>query len=158
MGEIVLARIDDRLIHGQVMTAWLNYTSANRITIIDEEVAKDSFMKTVLEMAIPPGIKLDICDIEGAVNLLTSKLRDKDRVIILVKRPETIYELIEKGVDIGSLNIGGMGAKPGRKKFYKNISASSEEKETMKRILDKGVKVAIQIIPDNKEILVDKLL
>lgn len=46
---IVLVRIDDRLIHGQVMTSWLNYTSANKIMIIDDEVANDAFMKSVLK-------------------------------------------------------------------------------------------------------------
>ncbi|MBE6083621.1 MAG: PTS sugar transporter subunit IIB, partial [Tissierellaceae bacterium] len=56
MANIVLTRIDDRLIHGQVMTAWVKQTKATRIIIIDDVVAKDDFMKKVLTMAAPPGI------------------------------------------------------------------------------------------------------
>ncbi len=55
---IVLVRIDDRLIHGQVMTSWLNYTSANKIMIIDDEVANDAFMKSVLKTCVPANVKL----------------------------------------------------------------------------------------------------
>lgn len=121
MGQIVLTRIDDRLVHGQVMTAWLNYTSGNRIVIVDDAVANDPFMKSVLEMVIPPGIKLDICGIESGADTLINQLKEKDKAIVLVKGPEVVFELLEKGVSITRLNVGGMGAKPGRKKFYKNI-------------------------------------
>ncbi|MEW6696301.1 MAG: PTS system mannose/fructose/N-acetylgalactosamine-transporter subunit IIB [Bacillota bacterium] len=158
MGEIVLTRIDDRLIHGQVMTSWLNYTSANRITIIDELTAKDPFMRNILEMVIPPGIKLDICDIDTGADTLINQLKEKDKVIVLAKGPEAILELLEKGVNIKNLNVGGMGAKPGRKKFYKNISASEEEKEIFRKILAKGVEISVQIIAEDSKTNVEKFL
>lgn len=158
MGQIVLTRIDDRLVHGQVMTAWLNYTSGNRIVIVDDAVANDPFMKSVLEMVIPPGIKLDICGIESGADTLINQLKEKDKAIVLVKGPEVVFELLEKGVSITRLNVGGMGAKPGRKKFYKNISVSDEEKDIFRKIAGKGVRVSVQIIPDEKEIEVEKLL
>lgn len=61
---IVLVRIDDRLIHGQVMTSWLNYTSANKIMIIDDEVANDAFMKSVLKTCVPANVKLATFTVE----------------------------------------------------------------------------------------------
>ena len=63
---IVLVRIDDRLIHGQVMTSWLNYTSANKIMIIDDEVANDAFMKSVLKTCVPANVKLATFTVEKA--------------------------------------------------------------------------------------------
>lgn len=158
MSKIVLTRIDDRLIHGQVMTAWLNYTGANRIIIVDDLVAKDEFIISILKMAVPAGIKVNIYDIATAATKLQEENDSNDKIIILVKTPQTIYALLEKGVEIESINIGGMGAMPGRKKFYRNISASEEEKELFKKIIEKGVDVGIRIIPDNNEVKVDRIL
>ena len=150
--SILLTRIDDRLIHGQVMTAWVKNTSANRIIIVDDEVAKDSFMQEVLKMSAPSGIKVDIFNTKDAIEALKSTNSVKERLIIIVKVPQTIYTLIENGIEIKELNVGGMGAKPGRKPLYKNISASQEERECFQKIIDKNVNVFIQIIPDNKSI------
>lgn len=155
---IVLTRIDDRLIHGQVMTAWVKFTQANRIMIIDEGVAKDPFMVKVLKMAAPPGIKVDIYDVEQAVEVLKENDSTNERIIILVKHPVVIETLLEKGIEIKKLNVGGMGAAPGRKTLYKNISISKEEREIFQRILDKGTNIFIQIVPDEKEVDIKKLL
>ncbi|KUK08932.1 MAG: Protein-N(Pi)-phosphohistidine--sugar phosphotransferase [Caldanaerobacter subterraneus] len=155
---IVLTRIDDRLIHGQVMTAWVKFTQANRIMIIDEGVAKDPFMVKVLKMAAPPGIKVDIYDVEQAVEVLKENDSTNEKIIILVKHPVVIETLLEKGIEIKKLNVGGMGAAPGRKALYKNISISKEEREIFQRILDKGTDIFIQIVPDEKEVDIKKFI
>lgn len=158
MLNIVLTRIDDRLIHGQVMTSWVQFTGANRIVIVDEGVSKDKFIKSVISMSVPSGIKLDICDIESGSELLKGEPNEKEKVIVLCKHPDTIYALLEKGVTLKELNVGGMGANVGRGKLYKNISASSEEIETFKKIMNKDVKVTIRIIPDDSTIQMNKLV
>lgn len=158
MSEIVLTRIDDRLIHGQVMTAWVRYAGGNRIVIVDDIVAQDVFLRSVLEMAVPSGIKLNIYNIEDAAKALNNEQDSTDKIIILVKTPNTVYELVERGVDIKDLNVGGMGARAGRKKFYKNISVSEEEKESFRKLIEKGTNISIRIIPDNKKVSVEKFL
>lgn len=158
MLNIVLTRIDDRLIHGQVMTAWVKSTLGNRIIIVDDSVASDSFMQKILKMAAPPGIKVEVYGVDDAAKVLTAEPSNNERVIILVKYPKTIESLIEKGVEIKELNVGGMAAGAGRKKFYRNISASDEEKEIFKKLLGKGVDIKIQIVPDDKSIELSKLL
>ena len=158
MKEIVLARIDDRLIHGQVMTSWLNYTSANKIIVVDDLVVQDAFMTTIMKTCLPANIAFEIFGVEDGSEKLKNGLTDKDRVILLVKYPKTILEMMEKGVQFEKLNIGGMGAGGARKKFYKNISASDEEKEILKSIIGKGCKVEIQIIAEDKAIDVAKLV
>ncbi|RKL61560.1 PTS mannose/fructose/sorbose transporter subunit IIB [Thermoanaerobacteraceae bacterium SP2] len=158
MLNIVLTRIDDRLIHGQVMTAWVKYTQANRIVIVDDGVAQDPFMEKVIKMAAPPGIKVEVYDVKKALEVLKEEEQHSDKTIILVKHPKTVYFLIEGGVEIRELNVGGMGAGPGRKPLYKNISASSEEREIFKKIIDLGVYIFLQIIPDDKEVDLKKYL
>jgi len=157
MGEIVLARIDDRLIHGQVMTAWLQYSGGNHIVIVDEETAEDDFLKSVISMAVPIGIKLNVFnDVDGAEFL--KKMSDDDKVIILAKVPETFLKLIEAGVVLKKVIIGGMGANQDRSKFYKNISATENERETLKKIISSGTNVKIHIIPEQKSIDIVQLL
>lgn len=158
MSNIVLTRIDDRLIHGQVMTAWVKHTNATRIVIIDNFVAKDEFMKKVLTMAAPPGIVVEVFDLNQAIKNL-SNLDDKvkEKIIILVKTPEILEQLIDGGIAIDEIVVGGMGAKPGRKRLYKNISISEDEKETFIRLIKKGVKVIIRIVPDERPVPIKKV-
>lgn len=157
MGTIVLARIDDRLIHGQVMTSWLNYTSANRIIIVDDQTANDTFMSMIVTSVAPANIKTEVFDVAGGVEAV-KQLSDNDKVIILVKTPAVYVEMMRQGIQLEKVNIGGMGAKAGRTKFYKNISASEEEKACLKELVNNGATVTIQIIAEDKAIDVAKLL
>lgn len=152
MGNIVLTRIDDRLIHGQVMTSWLNYTGANKIMVIDNPTAADPFLKTVLKNAVPGNVKLGLFDEAKAADRLKNGFKPEDKVIILVKYPKTILNLIEMGCTFETLNVGGMGASEGRNKLYKNISATEDEKGYLKKIIEAGTKVEIQIIAENEKI------
>ncbi|SES95299.1 PTS system sorbose subfamily IIB component [Enterococcus malodoratus] len=85
-------------------------------------------------------------------------MTEADKVIILAKSPEVYVALTNQGISLEKINIGGMGAKEGRTKFYKNISASSAEKESLKKLVDAGAAVTIQIIAEDKAIDVAKLL
>lgn len=158
MGNIVLTRIDDRLIHGQVMTSWLNYTGATKIMVIDDQTAADPFLKTVLKNAVPGNVGLGLFTVEKAIARLTKGFKAEDKVIILVKYPKTILDIIEGGCPFLELNIGGMGAKEGRTKLYKNISASPEEKGYLQKIVDSGCKTTIQIIAEDSKVDVAQFL
>lgn len=158
MSEIVLTRIDDRLIHGQVMTAWVKKTRANQILIIDDEVAKDEFMREVLKMSAPNGIDIVVKGLMDAVEFLNQQGDKSNRLIILVKGPAVIEQLLENGIMIDKLIVGGMGAKAERRVLYKNISASEEERAIFKRMIDRKIPVVIHIIPDQKETDLSKYL
>ncbi|MDR5585970.1 MULTISPECIES: PTS sugar transporter subunit IIB [Clostridium] len=156
MLNIVLTRIDDRLIHGQVATAWSKITKATKIIVVDDAVAQDPFMEMVLKSAAPSSIKVEIYGVNDAINAL-NKDDDGERVIVLIKTPMPVLSLVKAGVAIKELNLGGMGAKQGRKQFYKNISVSDEEKEAFKELKELGVNVFVQIVPDAKQIQLDKI-
>lgn len=157
MLNIVLTRIDDRLIHGQVVTAWAKITKANRIIVVDDEVAMDEFMVKILKMAAPRSFKIGIHTIADASEILKGE-DTGERVIVLVKTPKTIEALIENNVEIKELNLGGMGAIQGRKQFYRNISISDDERESFKSLERQGIHVYVQIVPDASAIDIGKLL
>lgn len=154
---IVLVRIDDRLIHGQVMTSWLNYTSANKIMIIDDEVANDPFMKSVLKTCVPANVKLATFTVEKAAVRLKKGFAG-DQCIILLKYPKTLRCLKEKGIIFDHINIGGMGAGGDRKQFYRNISMSEEEIDILRELADAGSAFNIRIIAEDGEIDISKML
>ena len=122
---IVLARIDDRLIHGQVMTSWLNYTGAGKIVVIDDATAKDSFLSMIIKTLVPANIKTEVTTLEKSVEVVAA-LPKNEKVILLSKTPEAYVNLVKNGIALEKINIGGMGARPGRKTLYRNISASEE--------------------------------
>lgn len=157
MKNIVFVRIDDRLIHGQVMTAWLKYANGNEVVIVDNDLEKDDFMKIMMQSLIPSHIKLNVLGVENAIKYLSEE-SGKERIFILCKTPGVLHELVENGVAIKQINLGGMGMKAGRKTLYKNISASEEENDVFRTLVKSGVKVSVQVVPTDKETDVSKFL
>lgn len=154
---IVLARIDDRLIHGQVMTSWLNYTGAGKIVVIDDATAKDSFLSMIIKTLVPANIKTEVTTLEKSVEVVAA-LPKNEKVILLSKTPEAYVNLVKNGIALEKINIGGMGARPGRKTLYRNISASEEEMNQLKGLTDLGLAVEIQMVAEDTAINVKKYL
>lgn len=155
--EIVFTRIDDRLIHGQVVTGWLKHSRANRIIIVDDIVANDEFMLGILEMSAPPGVEVNAYTVEKAVEILSDE-NSTDRVLILAKTPNVILDLVNAGVAISYLNVGGMGSNEKRQKIYRNIQASKDEIEAMKELENKGVEVEFRVVVDHKPVSFSEVL
>ena len=146
--SIVLARIDDRLIHGQVMTSWLNYTGANKIIVIDDVTAKDSFLTMIIKTLVPANIVTQVTTVADSPAVIKG-LQDHDKAIILAKTPEAYVRLAQNGVTLTRVNLGGMGIKPGRKTIYKNISASEAEIDQLKQLIQRGIQVEIQMVAED---------
>ncbi|WP_125710719.1 PTS system mannose/fructose/N-acetylgalactosamine-transporter subunit IIB [Companilactobacillus zhongbaensis] len=156
MENLVLTRIDDRLIHGQVMTAWIKTKNADQVVIVDDGVAQDDFMINVLENAVPDNIGIGIFSKEDAVEFFSEPLEAP--TIILAKTPQTLEYMIDHGINISEIDLGGMGAKDGRDRLYHTISTSPEENESFKNIISKGTNVFIQIMPQNDQVNLENLL
>lgn len=156
LNNLFLVRVDDRLIHGQVMTAWMKtYNQTEQIIIVDDQVANDEFMLTVLKNAAPKGIRTRAITEEKAIQVLQKGLKHPS--IILVKSICTLRSIIDAGIDIDAINIGGMGMKEGRTPLYKNVSASEEERACIRDFKARGIDVAIQITPAQQRIELNKV-
>ena len=156
MQNLVLTRIDDRLIHGQVMTAWIKNKGATQVVIVDDGTANDEYMVEVLEMAIPEEIAIGIFTKEEGVQFFSQELDEP--TILLVKGPEVLNYLVDNGIGIDEVDVGGMGTRPNRSVLYKNISTSVEENEQFKALLAKNVNVFIQVMPQDKPSNINKFL
>jgi Phosphotransferase system, mannose/fructose/N-acetylgalactosamine-specific component IIB len=158
MRNIVLARIDDRLIHGQIVTSWVKTTSADKILIADDALMKDDFTQRLLKAAAPPDIEVIILGIDDAVSYLKEDDSKNDRLILLTKVPEVMETIISGGIPITKIILGGMGMKAGRQRFNKNISATPEEVACMKRLVEQNIDIQYQLVPRELPSNVKKLL
>ena len=156
MEHLLLARVDDRLIHGQVMTAWMKLLPAKEILIAEEKAAKDPSMTQVLTMAAPGGVKVKVYSVEQAAQALKEGLKAPS--IMLAKTPLTYKKIMDLGAEIPEINIGGMGISGERKTLYKNIAADPQERDAIKEFINKGIQVKIQVIPADKVVDVSGLL
>lgn len=151
--SVKMIRIDDRLIHGQIVAAWAKSLSIKRIWIVDDHVAKDVFITNVMKMVSPPDAELVITGTDQVETLIQEYDSTDKNTLILVKYPKAARLLYDAGVGLRELNVGGMGANADRRKLFKNISASEEEKAELKEIRDLGVKVYFQVTPNEKQTL-----
>lgn len=155
MKNIVWTRIDDRLIHGQVMTQWIQHASANEVVIVDDGVAKDAFIQMIMKSSVPSKINLEIFNVADAINYLKGE-DDGKNILILVKTPGVLVALADAGIALSSINVGGIGAKAGRKTLYKNISTSDAENQDLRNLIDKGIKVFFRVVVTDSEEPVEK--
>ncbi|HWS43523.1 MAG TPA: PTS sugar transporter subunit IIB [Pseudoflavonifractor sp.] len=145
--KIVMSRVDERLVHGQVIASWTKIHAVKSILVIDDQLAKDSFMSTVLTMAAPAGVKVELIDVEQAAERIAKEgVGAGVNTMLLFKTPKYALELIEKGIELKELNIGNMGAGPGRKAVSRNVYASPAEVEMFRTMLAKGVDVYLQMV------------
>lgn len=152
MANVSMVRIDERMIHGQVVAQWIRCIHCEKILLVDNGVYKDDFLKKVVQMACPSDIELEVMSNDLAAEFLQSDASNQKALMVLVRHPDTIEALVDKGVEITKLNLGGMGMKPGRKKVYHNIAISPAEAETFRRLAAKGVETTIQMTPSEKVI------
>ena len=156
--NIVLARIDDRLIHGQVATNWSKYTKCQRIIVCNDDVTKDSIKRTLLEQVSPPGIKSSVVGIDEAVRAYNNSKYQDDKVLYLFTNPTDVVRIIEGGVAIKSVNIGGMSFKEGKKQITSTVSVNDTDIKAFRKLNEKHIELEIRrISSDSKVDLMSKL-
>ncbi|SUY45628.1 PTS system mannose/fructose/sorbose family transporter subunit IIB [Clostridium putrefaciens] len=156
--NIVLTRIDDRLIHGQVATVWAKETKCNRIIVVSDEVANDNLRKTLLVQVAPPGVKANVITIDKMIDIYKNPKYDSFKALLLFTNPTDVLRVIEGGVNIKSVNVGGMSFKEGKKQITSAISLDEKDIESFKDINKKGVELEIRkVTSDSKVDLMTKL-
>lgn len=145
--KIVLVRVDDRMIHGQVAVGWTRLVGGTHIIVVDDEVAKDNTQKMLLKMATPVGVKSSVLSVQEAAALLNSGKLGNDRVIIIVRGPGTLLGLIASGVPIPKVNIGNVRMSEGRERLTKEVAANSEEIMAWRQLDAQGVELEALWLP-----------
>ncbi|MDI6554034.1 PTS sugar transporter subunit IIB [Leuconostoc falkenbergense] len=149
--SVILARIDQRLIHGIVVTQWAAYTKAKRLMVVDDEVSQDETMKAGMKLSKPAGTSMSIINTETAINNFKMGKYDNHTVFLLVKEPKTLVKLIENGVKISKVNLGIIFNQSGKKQFTKMVAMDEQEQADVKKIQSLDVPVTFHYVPNEDE-------
>lgn len=158
MKNIIFSRVDDRLIHGQVVTEIVPAHNINHIIIVDDITANDSMQGRILKALAPSGVQVSVHSNESAADNLKKDFNPRERVLVLAKTPTAFQYLYENGIDLKEVNIGGMGTRDDRSILIKNVGANELERKAIKMLIDNGVDVYYQLVPEQKRYALNKIL
>ena len=147
--DFVLARIDTRLLHGQVATNWTKATHPNRIIVVSDSVSKDELRKKLIEQAAPPGVRAHVIPLDKLVQVYNDPRFGDTKALLLFETPQDALAVIEKGVEIPELNIGSMAHSVGKVQINNVLSLDQEDVEVYKKLRDLGVKFDVRKVSND---------
>ena len=147
--DFVLARIDTRLLHGQVATNWTKATHPNRIIVVSDSVSKDELRKKLIEQAAPPGVRAHVIPLDKLVQVYNDPRFGDTKALLLFETPQDALTVIEKGVEIPKLNIGSMAHSVGKVQINNVLSLDQEDVEVYKKLRDLGVKFDVRKVSND---------
>ncbi|WEV41179.1 PTS sugar transporter subunit IIB [Lactobacillus sp. ESL0684] len=149
---VVAARVDERMIHGQVATVWTNTVGADRLMVANDKVVHDDLQISALKMARPAGKKLAISSIEKAIiNLQPGAKYTNDKVFVITRNIADMAALIDGGAPITNFNVGNISEKEGSKAIKKSVNLTPDDVATINRLLDQGIKITAQMVPNESD-------
>ena len=159
-GEIkfVLARIDSRLLHGQVATAWTKATNPSRIIVVSDAVAKDELRRKLIEQAAPPGVKANVIPISKMIEISKDPRFGDTKALLLFENPQDVLRVVEAGVKIKEVNVGSLAHSTGKVVVSKVLSMGHEEVAAFEKLKDLGVTFDVRKVPNDSKDNLDELL
>lgn len=154
---VILARIDDRLIHGQVVEGWVNFLKATCILVADDRVAADKVQRSIMEISVPPGLKVVIGTVEEISARLLAEGQDAERAILLFSNPADALRSLREGLTCPRVNLGGLHFMPGKRKLLDVLAVDDADLAALREIMDRGVKVEVQTVPNEKPQPLDRV-
>lgn len=148
---VVLARIDQRLIHGLIVNQWAQYLKIKRFMVIDDVISKNETIKNSMRLSKPAGTGMSIIDTQKTITNFLAGKYDSQRVFVLVKEPETIIKLVDAGISIPKINLGIIFNEDGRKPVTKFVALNDKEKNDLQILNNKGIPITIQYVPNDPE-------
>ena len=158
--NITVFRIDDRLIHGQVVTRWIGHAGAKRIVVIDDRVAADPTQQMLLKFAVPGGIAVDILSKEAAVQ----RFRDdtgSENTLVLVRNPLEAGALFSMGFPVCAVNVGNISntsSSTERKKVLDYLYLEEQDIAALQRIREAGAAIDFRAVPTESPKTLDDII
>lgn len=155
---IGLARIDDRLIHGQVATRWTKETNVTRIIVVSDEVAADTVRKTLLTQVAPPGVTAHVVDVAKMIRVYNNPKYAGERVMLLFTNPTDVERIVEGGVKITTVNIGGMAFRQGKTQVNNAVSVDQKDIDAFNKLNARGIELEVRKVSTDQRLKMMDLL
>lgn len=148
---VLLARIDDRLIHGQVVVGWATDLKADHIAVISDEVAANDMQKFLFRMATPNEINLSILTIAEGAEKINKREFDDSRAILLFRTPEDALKTAEAGGKLGEINIGGMHFSQTKTRLFDAVFVDTNDVEMLLKLYESGADLEVRMVPTDQK-------
>lgn len=156
---IVLLRVDERLIHGQVVVGWASSLKASRIAVLDDELAGSAWEQELYTLGLPDDLGAEYVALADAGEALDRWRRDADRTIVLVRDITALERIADfvQSVD-GEVNLGGVHHSPGKTEVLPYLFLGPEDRASLRRLSDSGIEISARDVPGARRIGVAELL
>lgn len=145
---VVLARVDDRLIHGQIVEGWVPFVGADAIYVVDDEICLDESRCRLMRMILPSGLGLRII---SALELCEALSSDKlSRVLILFNSLNSLVSAIENGFSMGNINVGNIHNLRGGHQVTPTVFLNKDDITMVKKLHDMGIVLEVRDVPDGR--------
>ncbi|WP_273746667.1 PTS N-acetylgalactosamine transporter subunit IIB [Morganella morganii] len=146
MPNIVLSRIDERLIHGQVGVQWVGFAGANLVLVANDEVAEDPLQQNLMEMVLTEGIAVRFWPLQKVIDNI-HKAADRQKILLVCKTPEDFLTLVKGGVPVERINVGNIHYTEGKRQIAKTVSVDEADIAAFRGLNEAGVACYIQGVP-----------
>ena len=150
--SLKLVRLDDRLIHGQVVVGWCNALAVEHILLIDDEVAVNDWEQELYRMGVPPEMDIEFCSLADAGSALNRCATSAERNIVLVGDVESLVKTCEASDVVQRVNVGGVHERDGRSKRLSYVFLTDAEAAALRRLNESGIQVTARDVPSNKPV------
>jgi mannose/fructose/N-acetylgalactosamine-specific phosphotransferase system component IIB len=146
---VALVRVDNRLVHGQVLEAWLPALDAQAILVADDEAAGNVLARSAMTLAIPPGIGFEVLRLKAAAELLRSGGAGPraPRTLLLLREVRDAVALHDSDVPIPLLNIGNVHFAAGRRQVAASVFLDPAELAALEKLEQRGTRVELRAVP-----------
>lgn len=145
----IIWRIDDRLIHGQVIIGWCGQLPIKVLLVTDDEIAETEWEKNLLLMAAPDNLTTKVLSTQQTIEEVREYTNINFWVLILMKSPFVLKKLIHLGLEIRKVNVGGLHFREDRREYLPYIYLSEEELEIFKALMDKDISFECRDLPNS---------
>ena len=148
---VTLLRVDDRLIHGQVVEGWVPYLKADLVVVVSDAAASDEVQAALMKMALPPSVGLLIVRVADAPAALSSSQMAARRALVLVPSPAEALALVEGGVALDRVNVGGLHFTVGKVQLGQALFLGEKDKRALRALAAHGVRLEGRSLPTDPE-------
>jgi mannose/fructose/N-acetylgalactosamine-specific phosphotransferase system component IIB len=155
---VKLARIDDRLIHGQVVLGWVPVVKPNRILVACDRVAASDWERKFYASCVPPEIPTTFLSIDQTAQSLTAEPFASEQLLVLLESAEDAWKLVSAGVALKEVNVGGLHYREGAVELLPFVFVTPEDRVCLRELVKKGVTLSAQDVPSNPARIINSLV
>ena len=148
---MAFVRVDNRLVHGQIIETWLPFTHARTILVVNDALSADFLRQDIMSLAIPAGVRIEFLPLADLTGFLARNPLDAEDALILFASCRDARVAYERGFDFGNLNLGNLHYAPGKRQVCPHVALSKEDESCLDFFRDRGVRLDYRCVPSDPQ-------